>query len=278
MALSRISVLGCGWLGLPLALSLIDRGYKVKGSTTTESKLTKFLEKGINPYYINLTPIVQARDIRGFMEAELIIINIPPGTRNRSALFHIEQIQNLKSHLENSSAKYIIYVSSTSIYPNTNGEVKEEDFTEISQAENKTLATAEKMISEIPGKQVTILRCGGLTGYDRLLIRHFAGRKNLTIGEEPVNLIHRDDVIGIIEAIIEQEKWGELYNICAPMHPLKKDFYMELAERFGYELPEFVFSEQQSYKIVNGEKVVRELNYEYKYPDPMKFTYSAVNH
>ncbi len=65
MALSIISVLGCGWLGLPLAEDLIDKGYKVKGSTTTESKLNGFLEKGINPYYINLTPIVQATDIKG---------------------------------------------------------------------------------------------------------------------------------------------------------------------------------------------------------------------
>ncbi len=273
MTLPRISVLGCGWLGLPLAEALIKKGYKVKGSTTTESKLTKFLEKGINPYFINLTPIVQARDINGFMMADIIIINIPPGTRTRSALFHIEQIQNLLPHLEKSSAKHIIYVSSTSVYPDLNREVTEEDVTEISQAENKTLATAEKMIREIPGKQTTVLRCGGLTGYDRLLIRHFAGRKNLTIGDEPLNLIHRDDVIGIIEAIIEQEKWGQTYNICSPLHPLKKDFYKELAERFGYEQPEFIPAEKQHFKIINTEKLTSELKYSFKYPDPMKYSY-----
>ncbi|HWZ21863.1 MAG TPA: NAD(P)-binding domain-containing protein [Cytophagaceae bacterium] len=273
MALSRISVLGCGWLGLALAEDLIDKGYKVKGSTTTESKLNGFLEKGINPYYINLTPIVQATDIKGFMDTELVIINIPPGTRTRSVLFHVEQIQQLIPYLEKSSAKYILYISSTSIYPNTNGEVKENDVMEVFQAENKTLATAEKMIREIPGKEVTVLRCGGLTGYDRLLIRHFAGRKNLTIGEEPVNLIHRDDVIGIIEAVIKQEKWGETYNICSPFHPLKKDFYKELAERFEYDQPEFVTSDLQPFKIVNTEKLDRELNYAFKYPDPMKYVY-----
>ncbi len=273
MKITKISVLGCGWLGLPLAEDLIKKGYKVKGSTTTESKLDKFLQKGIYPYFLNLTPIVQARDIKGFMDSELIIINIPPGTRTRSALFHIEQMQNLLPHLEKSSAKNIIYISSTSVYPDLNREVKEEDVTEVSQAENKTLATAEKMIREIPGKQTTILRCGGLTGYDRLLIRHFAGRKNLTIGEEPLNLIHRDDVIGIIEAIIEQGKWGETYNICSPLHPLKKDFYKELADRFGYDQPEFIAPEKQLFKIVSTSKLSSELNYTFKYPDPMKYSY-----
>lgn len=273
MALNRISVLGCGWLGMPLAESLIRNGYKVKGSTTTESKLKAMLEKGINPYYLHLSPIVQARDIKGFMDAEVIIINIPPGTRTRSALFHIEQIQHILPHLERSPAKYIIYISSTSVYPNLNRVVKEEEVLSPEQAQNKTLATAEKLIREIQGKEVTILRCGGLTGHDRLLILHFAGRKDLTIGDEPVNLVHRDDVIGIIEAVIEQEKWGEIYNVCSPEHPLKKDFYKHLAETFGYEQPEFIGVENQSFKIISTEKLESELHYTFKFADPYKYSY-----
>mgnify|MGYP003615968040 CR=1 FL=1 len=35
----KISILGCGWLGFPLAQKLIETGYEVKGSTTSESKL-----------------------------------------------------------------------------------------------------------------------------------------------------------------------------------------------------------------------------------------------
>ena len=37
--MKRVSVLGCGWLGKPLAISLLDEGYSVKGSTTSEDKL-----------------------------------------------------------------------------------------------------------------------------------------------------------------------------------------------------------------------------------------------
>ena len=35
----RISILGCGWLGLPLAKELLDRSFEVKGSTTSSNKL-----------------------------------------------------------------------------------------------------------------------------------------------------------------------------------------------------------------------------------------------
>ena len=31
---NKIGVLGCGWLGFPLAKDLIKQGFKVKGSTT----------------------------------------------------------------------------------------------------------------------------------------------------------------------------------------------------------------------------------------------------
>ncbi len=273
MAVSRISVLGCGWLGMPLAEELIRQGYKVKGSTTTESKQKEMFQKGIDPYYLHLTPIVQARDLKGFLDAELVIINIPPGTRTRSALFHVEQMQHLLPHLEKSSARYIIYISSTSVYPDLNRSVKEEEVVDAAQAANKTLVTAETLIREIPGKEVTVLRCGGLTGYDRLLIRHFAGRKGLTTGEEPVNLIHRDDAIGIIMAVIQQEKWGETYNVCSPEHPLKKDFYKQLALQFGFEPPEFLNTEKQSFKLVSTRKLETELQYIFKFPDPYKYSY-----
>ncbi|MDC1274067.1 SDR family NAD(P)-dependent oxidoreductase, partial [Flavobacteriaceae bacterium] len=36
----KIGIIGCGWLGLPLAKSLISNNYKVKGSTTRKNKLT----------------------------------------------------------------------------------------------------------------------------------------------------------------------------------------------------------------------------------------------
>ena len=45
----KIAILGCGWLGLPLAKSLLSKGYKVKGSTTSESKLEILENAGVLP-------------------------------------------------------------------------------------------------------------------------------------------------------------------------------------------------------------------------------------
>ena len=41
-------------LGYPLALDLLDRGYDLKGSTTTPSKIVKLKQLGITPYLKNI--------------------------------------------------------------------------------------------------------------------------------------------------------------------------------------------------------------------------------
>ena len=52
--MNKISILGCGWLGLPLAKSLLSKGHEIKGSTTSESKLEMLKNAGILPFQIQL--------------------------------------------------------------------------------------------------------------------------------------------------------------------------------------------------------------------------------
>ena len=37
--MTKISILGCGWLGLPLAKAIVENGFSVKGSTTSSEKI-----------------------------------------------------------------------------------------------------------------------------------------------------------------------------------------------------------------------------------------------
>ena len=50
----RISILGSGWLGLPLAQALLKEKHSIKGSTTSESKLDPLKSEGISPYLIKV--------------------------------------------------------------------------------------------------------------------------------------------------------------------------------------------------------------------------------
>ena len=122
----NISILGCGWLGLPLAEHLIRQGHSVKGATTRPEKLDTLQEKNIEPYLIRLNPQINKDYDSSFFESDILVINIPPG-RNRDdvANFHLAQIQSLISALQNSGIQKILFVSSTSVYADLGREVRE---------------------------------------------------------------------------------------------------------------------------------------------------------
>jgi 3-hydroxyisobutyrate dehydrogenase-like beta-hydroxyacid dehydrogenase len=52
--MKQISILGCGWLGSPLAKSLLEKGFSVNGSTTSLEKITVLEKAGISAFQINL--------------------------------------------------------------------------------------------------------------------------------------------------------------------------------------------------------------------------------
>ncbi|WP_258929293.1 hypothetical protein [Flavobacterium davisii] len=88
-------------------------------------------------------------------------------------------------------------------------------------------------------------------------------------GEAPINVIHQDDCINIIQTIIAKEIWGEIFNASTDIHPKRKEYYELAAEKIGLEKPTFVISPNESYKIINSDKLKTKLNYSFKYPNPL---------
>lgn len=278
---STISILGCGWLGLPLAQHLVAQGYQVKGSTTQTTKLSLLQENNIEAFLIKLTPELEAENIAQFLDTQTLVINIPPGVRSQGEEFHPAQIKALLPLIEQSSLKNIIYVSSTSVYPNVNRVVDETEPVGNTDGSvdgvrglyvNRALLKAESMIQAVPSKNVTILRPGGLIGEDRIPGRYVAGKKDITTGNVPVNYVHPVDLVQIIVEIIQQNVWGEVFNVVTPEHPTRREVYNQNAEMFGLEPPTYAEG-SPDFKIIDGKKLIETLNYEFKYPNPLEFRY-----
>ena len=76
--MTKISILGCGWLGFPLAKALIENGFSVKGSTTSTDKLTALENAGITPFLIEIGEKRINGDVDQFLDqSQILIINIP---------------------------------------------------------------------------------------------------------------------------------------------------------------------------------------------------------
>lgn len=269
----KISILGCGWLGFPLAQSLEKQGHKVKGSTTRPEKLSELRQVGIEPLWLQLTPEPKGIGWDYLLDCDVLVINIPPRLERAGPNFLLTQMNNLVNLLTDSSIKQVIYVSSTSVYPDLNREVNEEDVTTPSQSASPALVEVEQLIQNLPQSSV-ILRCGGLMGYERIPAKYVAGKKELTTGELPVNYIHRDDVIGVIKAFLQTPTlWNTTYNVVAPLHPTRQEVYLASCPPFGYEPPTFKEGEANPFKIISSQKLQNALAYRFIYPNPLGFFY-----
>lgn len=267
---NNISVLGCGWLGLPLSEYLLAKGFIVKGSVRHEAGLQILQEKGIKPYQVSITDKeIQANDLNEFLSSDILIINFPPERRPDIEEYHPAQMTLLIDVVKNSPVKNVLFVSSTSVYPDLDREVFEDESAEPSKGSGKALKIVEEMLMNEKKFATTILRFAGLIGYDRLPGRFLAGKKDVENGDSPVNLIHQDDCIGLIHEIIRQNVWGEIFNACCDKHPTRKEYYIKAAKAIGLEPPSFADSGKKSFKIINSDKIKSRLGYKFKYPDPL---------
>jgi nucleoside-diphosphate-sugar epimerase len=224
-----ISILGCGWLGVPLAKRLIQKGLSVKGSVTSEEKFELLQKAGIEPFRIVVSDTEVIMDDPAFFRADVLIISIPPKRIDDIELVFPSQIRRLIPFILNSGIQKVIFISSTSVYPDKNQIAREEDFLVPDKASGRALVEAEDLFREIAEFKTTIIRFGGLIGEDRNPGR-FLMKSSKPIEDAPVNLIHQDDCIEIISSIIDRDLWGETLNACCPEHPMKKDFYQRAAK------------------------------------------------
>jgi nucleoside-diphosphate-sugar epimerase len=258
--LKTISILGSGWLGLPLARHFIAAGFLVKASTTSENRIADLKSIGAVPFVVNIESLTN--NLRDFLQADILIVNITSKD--------IASFRRLADEIEDSEIENVIFVSSTSVYQNIRKTITESDTKCFSQS---PLLDIEQLLECCKGVSTTIVRFGGLIGYRRHPGRFFSQGRVVQNPDSAVNLIHRDDCIGIISQIVEQQVWGEVVNCCADTHPTKREFYTRAAESLGGSLPTFGESDSESGKLISNQKVKRLLNYEFKHPDLMKIEF-----
>lgn len=269
---TTISIIGCGWLGLPLGRFLVDQDYHVKGSTTRAEKLSTIQSAGIEPYQIQVEKDLVGENIDAFFQSDIVIVNIPPGRRKPDVeTAHPRQIELVVEKAIEKGVKKLLFISSTGVYGNTGRLVTEEEEPEPTRPSGRALKQVEEYLRAQSALEVTILRLAGLVGGDRKAGRFLAGRQNVKNGNAPVNMVHRDDCIQVIYRLIQQEKWGEVYNLSADEHPTKIAFYTAQAKKQGLEPPTFDESPEPKFKIISNQKVKEALGYELRHPDPMRF-------
>jgi len=265
-----ISVLGCGWLGLPLAQRMVSLGFDVNGSTTTPEKISLLKEESINPFLIRCDPQIEEEGLEDFFQSKILFLTIPFKRHLKNPTIYQQQIDSIISHVETSNVSYVIFSGSTAVYPDTIGEAFEDKVFEPQNPRAKVLLDIEGSLLNNNHFKSTILRFAGLYGGERLIGRFLASNRIREKTGHFANLVHQDDCVNIVSQIIQKQIYGEILNVCSDQHPTKKDLYTQAALGRGLNTPTFPDAEEQeNSKIVRNVKLKKLLNYQFKYPDPM---------
>ena len=128
--MSKISILGSGWLGVPLAKTLIISGHSVNISTTHNSKKEELTNNDLDCKIVNIEHLEQAD--KSFFDADLLVIAIT--SKN------IKAFEDLVMRIENSHIKKVLYISTTSVYPFNNQTCTED---------SETIDTPHRLIEKV---------------------------------------------------------------------------------------------------------------------------------
>jgi len=237
--MSKIGLIGCGWLGKPLAKAL-SKEHQVRCFTRKEQD-----ESGLN-YIMN------PKEGHPFWDNEIFIIAI--STRDD----YLNTLEDIARKCVPSAS--IILMSSTSVYKEFDGEVDET----ASITQKSTQFQAEELMLSLRRK-LLILRLAGLMGQERI-----AGRwKSVSsYTDSPVNYIHQEDILHIVSKLIDKKIKQGIFNLVAPLHPLRSEVHQKNSKDFGFELGKF---EELSHRFVNGDNLIQILDYTFIHPDPLGF-------
>jgi nucleoside-diphosphate-sugar epimerase len=275
---SPVSILGCGWLGRPLGVHLVDRGRRVRGSTTTADKVDALRQDGIESTLLTLDPGLSEDDPDALFQSPILVLTVPPprGADDVRTRYR-RQIDAVRDAAVEGTVDWVIFTSSTGVYPNVEQTVTEADcppgqpdaLPGPRRATGAAVLEVERLLKETPDFDTTIVRLGGLYGADRNPGRFLAGRTDVGRPQAPVNLLHRDDAVGVCATLLDQDVRGEVFNACADEHPTRKAFYTRAAAALGLEPPTFDETDTTTGKRVSNAKIKTRCDYQFQHPDPL---------
>ena len=253
--MKKFTILGTGWLGFELAKQLKNR-YEVVVSARNDDKLFQFEKLGFVSYILNEENFFFLDKL---LDTDYLFINYPPSKFNN----YLEFLERIYKHDKIKTIEKIIFISSTSVYPDIEGNF-EENFI-IKNPSNKMVFDAENLVLN---KTHIIFRASGLLAEDRIAGKRLAN-KIVDFPNTKINFVHRNDVINATIFVLKNNLNG-IFNLASKQHPTKEELYSFNAKKYNFEKPIFSENEFSLNRIIDGSKIEK-LGFNYQYFDAFSF-------
>lgn len=235
-------VLGCGYLGGRVADAWIGRGEQALAVTRSAERAREFTSRGIDPIVADIGGTI---DLSAASEIDTVLFAVGFDRTSGKTIrdVYVNGLRNVLDALPHSITRFI-YISSTGVYSQSNGEWIDEDSPCEPQREGgRACLEAESLLRAHPlGARSVILRLAGIYGPNRLpkLRDIVAGRPIEAASRDHLNLIHVDDAVRTVLAAEHHTQTPELFLVSDGQPVPRGDFYRELARLCGAPEPQFV--------------------------------------
>lgn len=256
-------IAGCGYLGLRVARIWKHDAVATVAITRSSDRAAEFKDLGLQPLQLDLS---NPPEQPALPESDVVLWAVG---LDRSAGVPRKQIwlDGLQWLIRNlpSAPRRFIYISSTSVYGQVDGEVVDEQTptcptTDGGQCcvEAEVLARNE-FAARFPETQVIVLRMAGIYGPDRLLRRVEDLRTQTPLPGDPdhcLNLIHVDDAVRMVNYAATTDEVPRLINVVNSGAVTRRDYYSRLAELVDAPPPVFGTVENSTGRQRGGNKQV----------------------
>jgi nucleoside-diphosphate-sugar epimerase len=237
-AAPKTLVIGCGYIGLPLALELKARGCEI--TAWVHSAATAV---ALAPHQFPQVVIGDVADLnawaaaRGSFDAVIHCASSGRGGKDAYANVFLEGAARI-NEMQPEARK--LFVSSTSVYGQEAGEVvTEESEANPTTGTGKILREAEKIAFQ---GEATVVRSSGIYGPGRGVLFEKLRRGEAVIegeGARWLNQIHQRDLVAALVHLVEYGATRQIYNATDDTPVTQRDYYAWCAEFLSQPLPPF---------------------------------------
>ena len=269
-------IIGCGYLGGRVAAHWRETIREVFALTRSKETATQFSQHGWNPIIGDIT---KPESIAPFPEVDTVLLSVG---FDRRAGYDIQTafvggIKNTIAKLPSTISR-LIYISSTGVYSQSNGEwVDEESICEPQRPGGVACLEAERFLQQSEfSDRLVILRLAGIYGPERIP-RIASIQKGEPINSPRrgyINLIHVDDAVQAVVAASRYEGMPAMFVIGDDEPVIRSDYFGFVAEKLNAppvsftepEVDSHVVSRAMADKRIRNSRMRMELGFDLKYP------------
>ncbi len=234
----RFLVIGCGYVGLPLAQALRASAASVFGWVHTPTNVAYLEAESISPFVGDVSDAADWTRLSDSIEPFDCIVHCASSSRGGPEAYQRVFINGIKHLNDFKNSARSLFVSSSSVYAQTSGEwVDEGSPTEPTVETGRLLVQAEQMAL---ASGAIVVRSAGIYGPGRSISwnKFLSGTAVLEEGGQRwMNQIHRNDLVSAIVRLIEFGLPGNIYNAVDDGPTLARDFYQWCSAQTQRPLP-----------------------------------------